>query len=229
MFSFRRIVLIIGVLALFSCKKDKQTPLDFGLDYRPLEVGQYVVYQADSIIYDDFYNPVKIDTFSYFLKEKLVKTFTDASGNKAYELYRYKKNSDTTDWVISDVWFCYIEDDKRFVQDEENIKYVKLIFPPKKNKKWDGNAQNTLNKQEYKYESVHQTESINNLSFDSVITVNQTDYENNLIYEKEYIEKYAKHIGMVYKRVYDVKKDIYTQEILSGVDYQLNVIAYGKE
>ncbi len=229
MFSVNKVIIIVIAGLFFSCKKDKQPAVDLGLDYRPLQVGNYVIYQADSIVYDDFYNPVKIDTFSFQVKEKLVKTFTDASGNSAFQLYRFKKTADTADWIVSDVWFCYVEDEKRFIQDEENVKYVKLIFPPKENEKWNGNAQNTLPEREYIYENIHQPETVNNLSFDSVVTVNQTDYQNNLIYEKEYIEKYAKHIGMIYKRIYDVKKDIATQEILSGVDYKLKVIAYGKE
>jgi hypothetical protein len=220
---------VILFVLFFSCKKDKPEIIDLGFNYRPLEVGIYVIYQADSIVYDDFFNPVKIDTFSFKIKEKIEKTFTDASGNTAYQLYRYKKSSDTTNWVVTDVWFCYREDNKRFIQEEENIKYVKLIFPPVKGEKWDGNAENTFAEKEYIYESVHIPETINNQKFDSVVTVNQSDYQNNLIYDKEYIEKYAKNIGMIYKKIYDVKKDITTQDIISGIHYELKVVAYGKE
>ncbi len=226
---YRKIILIVAFLSFWGCRKDTSSPVDLGFAYRPLTVGHYVVYQADSIVYDDFFTPVKIDTFRFKIKEKITKTFIDASGNTAYQLYRYKKTSDTTDWFVADVWFCYLEANKRLVQQEEDVKYVKLIFPPKKNEKWDGNAQNTLAAQEYIYEQVHYSDKINGITFDSLVTVNQTDYQNNLIYEKEYIEKYAKKVGMVYKRVYDVKKDISTQEILSGIDYTLKVESYGVE
>lgn len=52
-----------------------------GYDYFPTETGKYVTYKVDSIVYDDFYIPVKIDTFSFLIKE-VIDAELEKSANK---------------------------------------------------------------------------------------------------------------------------------------------------
>jgi hypothetical protein len=87
---------------------------------------------------------------------------------------------------------------------EENIRYKKLIFPVSTKSSWNGNAQNTLDPLNYSYLFVDLPRTIGNTKFDSVLQVNQQD-ATNLISKKYYIEKYARHVGLVQKQVIDVE------------------------
>ena len=56
-----RIILLIAIFS-FSCEKDSEdnvTP-DLGYAYAGLEVGQYVIYDVDSIFYDDFNSTIDL-------------------------------------------------------------------------------------------------------------------------------------------------------------------------
>jgi len=122
---------------------------------------------------------------------------------------------------------------------EDAIFYSPVVFSPQKGKKkvikYLSSAVEIFKNKNFLYKKIYNHKDFTFAEFEANfnnVIVNGIDListQNNLIYEKEYIEKYAKHIGMIYKRIYDVKKDIATQEILSGVDYKLKVIAYGKE
>jgi hypothetical protein len=102
--------------------------------------------------------------------------------------------------------------DKNVEKKEENITYIKLIFPPEINKTWNGNAQNNLGEQLYEYISVNDPDVQNNMVFDSTLTVLQSD-EDDFIIEKDYeLEKYAIGVGMYYKE-YHVAKYKYPQPV----------------
>jgi len=42
-------------------------------------------------------------------------------------------------WLLKNVWYS-VKTDKNVERVEENIRYIKLIFPIRNNAKWDGNA-----------------------------------------------------------------------------------------
>src|SRR3990167_8625748 len=90
---FFAFLLIAGI---YSCKKDPSPALDLGYNYFPDAVGTYVVYNVDSIFYDDFnVNPSNhispADTFKFQLKEKIQSVYTDNEGRPALRLERYVK------------------------------------------------------------------------------------------------------------------------------------------
>ena len=98
----------------------------------------------------------------------------------------------------------------------------------KDTKYWDGNAFNNLEEWEYYYDSLHKPKLINNLSFDSTITVIQRDNQNVVQYEKVK-EIFAVDIGLIYKSHIDL--DINLSNILdinSGRELEMTVTAYGK-
>ena len=220
-------VLLVFILSLFilACKKDKDVPKAYlGDNYAGMNIGQYIVYDVDSIVYDDFFNPVKIDTFQFKIKEVIEDYYTDAGGRQGYKMVRYKKETDTTDWVLRDVWHCYLSR-TTFEQIEENERFIKLIFPVRDGKTWNGNSMNNLSAWEYEYTNVHAAESYSPYSFDSVLTVTQIDDEN-LIEKKLSIEKYATNVGMVYKKYQMLNTEI-NGTIKSGVDYTMTISSYG--
>ena len=80
----RNNLLVIFFLALvaFSCSKENEvTVTDLGMAYAGLELGNYVVYDVDSIFYDDFNDTVITTIFQ--LKELVAEAYTDLEGEEA--------------------------------------------------------------------------------------------------------------------------------------------------
>ncbi|MBL4623958.1 MAG: hypothetical protein JKY42_02275 [Flavobacteriales bacterium] len=206
-----------------SCKKDKKViTVDLGTNYFPREVGSWVIYDVDSIIHDDNDDQAgKIDTIRFKLKEIIESEFTDTTGALNQRIERYVKISDTSDWVIKDVWSSRV-DNFRAIQVEENINFIKLIFVPEVGETWNGNAYNTLEEWEYEYTEVDIQDTINSLVLDSVLTIVQQDDAN--IIESEYSEeKYARGVGRV-SRTY-IFLDIQNE---SGLEYYELINSFGK-
>jgi len=187
----------IFTVFLFSCSKDKEIVEPYlGHDYANLEVGKYVVYDVDSFFYDDFDN--SIDSSFFQIKEVVDSKFTDLEGDEAFKIIRYRKISDTTGWVLTDVWSSKLIT-TNFQKVEENVRLLKLIFPIRGNATWNGNALNNDGEMTYEYTAIDQSETIGGNVLSNVLTVLQFE-EINLIEEKVFEEKYAKGLGMVYKR-----------------------------
>jgi hypothetical protein len=193
--------LLAGMVWIVSCKKQEPETVDLGLNYFPDRVGSYVELEVDSMVQDD--NLPFDSTYKYRLKIVVAGTFTDNSGRPSLRIERFRKKFNPNipyaqmSWVLSDVWYA-TRTLTGLEQVEENVKFHKLVFPPRKSETWNGNAYNVFEAWPYKYKTVHVRETINNFSFDSVITVQQINQEN-IVEHKFSIEKYAKGIGLVYK------------------------------
>jgi hypothetical protein len=217
-------------LVIFTCKKkDKEIiPVNYGYNYFPEKVGQYAIYEVDSIAQDDASN--KHDTTRYLLKELIAESFLDNSGRPAYRMERYykyyRKNIpyDSMNWQGPRVWYANstISTAEKV---EENVRYIKLTFPVSKGKKWDGNAYNTLGQKQYEVTSVDVPETINGVHFDSVITIKQFEQVDFIeyIYQEE---KYARNIGLVYK-VQDSLLYNGGAADTTGYTYTQQIITYG--
>ena len=194
-------------LVFFSCKKDEKTvvPINYGYNYAGLTVGKYVIYDVDSIFYNVPFGVVA--NYKFQLKEIIDSKYIDAQGNEAYKIIRYKKDTTVSpNWVHQVVWNATINN-SNFQKVEDNVRFVKLTFPIKISKKWNGNSMNTLSSWEYEYTSTHQPETIGSTALDSVTTVTQFDDKNEILIQRQfYEEKYAANIGLVSKRIIDIKK-----------------------
>jgi len=226
------ILFFLFSILFFSCKKDADTlkPRNLNQNYAGLTVGKYVIYDVDST----FYNvPFNIDTnYKFQIKEVVDSKYIDAQGNDAYKIIRYKKDTSISqNWVHQVVWNATINT-SNYQKVEDNVRFVKLIFPIKSNKIWNGNSMNTLSSWDYEYTATHQTELIGNTILDSVTTVTQFDDENEILIQRQfYQEKYAANIGMVYKESIDVKK-LYNNstglfEISEGLDITYTYNSHG--
>jgi hypothetical protein len=221
LFAFSALLLILP-----ACKKDSVIPPDpFYRDYFPTQVGSYITYDCDSIVYDDFNNTV--DTFRFQIKEYYQSEFTDNAGRRAIRLERYKKTSDTTSWFLKDVWFVTATDNQ-VEKIEEDVRYIKLVFPVKDGKEWNGNALNSLGDRTYVYENAHKPYSTGALSFDSTVTTINTDPEN-LVSEYRNTETFAARVGMVYKRYVDVEYVVPGPAIRKGVIFTMKAVEIGEE
>ena len=231
---------VVISIALFSCKKKKEpVKPDLGEAYYPGTIGKYIIYDVDSIVYDEFlYDSTH---YKYQIKEKIEQAYTDAQNRPALKLVRYIKKFDAAisysvmPWTIKDVWQVNISTTNVEIV-EENIRFVKLIFAIKQNSTWNGNSTNTLGDQEYKYSYMDAAETINSINFAKVTQVMQKDFPT-LISRQYYREKYAKDIGLVYREIIDMgfdevvplSADIFTVVKKYGVIYKSTVLSYGYE
>lgn len=228
---------IVFVSLFSSCKKDSEiTTADFGYDYFPDQVGQYVIYQVDSIWQDDISNVH--DTTRYLLKEVIASTFLDNSGRPTLRIERFKKfynpslPYDSVQWTLTDVWLAN-RTNTTAERVEENIRYIKLVFPVKEEKKWNGNIYNTLGEKEYEIISADIQEYINSINFDSVVTVKQFE-EFNWVESRYEVEKYAKRVGLAYRRqdslIFQPKdsNDFLPYDDTIGYTFTQKIISYGK-
>lgn len=206
-----------------SCKKKTEDPPDVGYRYAPTLIGKYVVYDVDSIIYDD--NNMDTTYYKYRIKEKLEELYVDNEGRNAIRLVRYIKkyvpggSYDDVPWVVKDVW-NYTKTATTLEVVEEDVRFTKLIFPVKVDATWNGNALNTIGDWEYKYNYIDRTENINGTTFENVLFVEQKDDKNkNAIHRQYFIEKYAKDIGLVYREI----KDVYSNTVVAGVPVEQRI------
>lgn len=202
--NFILLILFVAVFC-FSCKKDKDDYIapDIGQSYAGLELGKYVVYDVDSLFYNDF--TATIDTAIYKIKEVVAESYLDLEGEEAFKINRFRKDHDTLSWVLIDVWNAKLTT-TNYQKTEENVRFVKLIFPVRENVVWNGNSMNNLASRDYSYEYIDKAETIGGKSLELVLKVNQYE-ELNLIQQKQFIEKFASGVGMVYRKNMDLVRD----------------------
>ncbi|HTL81669.1 MAG TPA: hypothetical protein VL651_08185 [Bacteroidia bacterium] len=233
--NFSIISLFVFLFLIASCKKDN-TEADPGYSYFPTDIGHWCIYEVDSTVYDPFNH----DTthYRYEVKELLQSTFTDNQGREAIRVERYKRPYidtvpyDQLPWTLSRVWsFCRTSSTGEKV--EENERFVRLTFVPRKGKKWNGNEFNSIGEWDYKYSSVDEPFSINSFSFDSTALVQQICDTNRLNY-RWYRERYARHVGLIDKTVYDVSDTALAPtsvltRIVSGKIYTIKLVDWGPQ
>ncbi len=239
----------IFALTLFSCKKDVST-IDMGYNYFPDQVGRYVIYDVDSTYYDDFFTPTKVTNYKFQIKEKIQSVFTDNQNRPTLRLERYVKHYDSIvpysamSWTLRDVW---MENKTTTTAEkvEENVRFVRLIFPVIKNKTWNANAQNTNDERDFSYEFVDVPLSIGNNSFGMVL---ETLYDDGggILTSREYrTEKYARGVGLIYHQEIVVQSQPsptattlqqqtffatpIMQRITSGYQFTWTINSYGTE
>jgi hypothetical protein len=226
------VYILIGLLLfLFSCKKDTEvTPTTKGYSYAGLTVGKYVIYDVDSIFYDDFDNST--NQYYFQIKELIQSKYIDAEGEEAYRIERYKKDTAVSpNFELQVVWNSKITP-TTYQKVENNERFVKLIFPVKQGETWNGNSLNNRSTWEYECVSAHIPEQIGGIGLDSVATITQFDDGDEILIQRQfYQEKFAAKIGLVYKKVIDVKKAFNNQtgfyENSLGVDVTYTLNSYG--
>jgi hypothetical protein len=220
--------LVFLLAGLFqACEDEDELPLDLGFDYFPVESGRYVDYQVDSIYHDV---PVGVqDTFRFYVRELIDSTYLDAEDRPTNRIQRYYKQDVDDDWQLRDVWVSN-RTGTTAEKVEENIRYVKMVFPVDEGVTWDGNAQNTNEEWVYSYRDLFVEKTIGDIVYSNTLTVQQRDLEN--LIEKQFArEVYALGIGMVYKRLDSLEFTLQngTSELETGVEFSMRAIGHGVE
>lgn len=202
------------LVSFFSCKKesDDKYANNVSAGYFPLEVGHYVTYNVDSVIWNDF--DCTIDTNHYQMRFTIADTFFDNASRKSYRIETSIRSGDTVSWNPGTVMYVTpTATGLEYV--ENNLRYIKLTYPIVEGNSWDGNSMILTNDQDYsfmagwnyKYANYKQSYDQDGVSFDNTVTVNQVDetqnnpetQPNDYAYRTYSKEVYAYGIGMVYR------------------------------
>lgn len=203
---------LLFITLLISCVENTENYQIDKSDYNffPLKNGLSLTYQVDSLIYDNN-GTIKLSR-NIILKRTVIDSFIDNSGIKNYIIdENYTENGKE---IKSQFVNVYRTEDMA-VENERNLKFIKLIFPITLGKTWEGNklfdANNTIlniagepikvyENWLYRYSKMLDKYEVNGKEYSDVIEIIQTDTDYKL--EKRYsIEYYAKNIGLIYKKM----------------------------
>lgn len=205
--------LISGILV--SCKKSTQEFLTPAISkYAPLEVGKYIVYRLDSLLYIDFGTDTV--THSYEVKYEVSDSLLDNLNRKAFRITRYIRVNNIQSWTPENT-FMAIDDGTGYEFVENNLRFIKLKQPIRNGYSWKGNSfidtystsspVRYMDDWDYVYADVGQPIQLTNFNLTNTITVNERDEViGNPDDPQSYAEKnfskevYAEDIGLVYRQ-----------------------------
>ncbi|HFA50016.1 MAG TPA: hypothetical protein ENJ95_13490 [Bacteroidetes bacterium] len=194
-----------------SCKTEEDTySPDFGFDYLELRVGKYIVYEVDSTIYDPT-GDTSVFFSKTFFKEEITDTLLDNNGEILYRTERFERKAEGDPWQVTKVFTQSVQGSQGIIT-EDNLRFVKMNFPPRKFASWDGTVHfdnsiivsvageslEMFKGWRSRITELGEPDSIGNFVFDNVLTLREADNESNIEYRYS-IEKYAKGIGLAYR------------------------------
>lgn len=206
--------LLFSVLVLFSlvlmtaCEPEfiPASQAEVEMDFVPLDSLTTWEYRMDSIIFDN--EGLTVDTFVSYRQERLAGVFTDSEGKEAHRLIISKKVDWNDEYKETDLWTTQIND-AGFQRKEENLNFVKLIFPVVLGETWDGNQFLDTTKVfvageelrmytnwKYEYDSRHDSMTVRGEVFNDVLRVFQAN-NTNALHRRYSVEHYAKGVGLI--------------------------------
>ncbi len=178
--------------------------------YYPIQEGRIWEFKLDSIIYRE---TLPNDTQRWYIRQVVGAEYTDLEGRPSFPVMRYRRRTMTDAWRYDNTWTMRLwEGRAEWV--ENNLRFVKLVFPVKQGSTWNGhlflsdlanipvtescNNYEYLEDWTYQCTAIHQPGTAGSLAFDSTLTVQQTG-EQNLIEFNASEERYAAGVGLVWR------------------------------
>lgn len=189
---------LLGIVTGFaSCesKKVEPDPSRLGYDYFPLETGNYAIFDVHETYYALTANPI---TRIYQVKNEVAESFTDLAGETAFKVLRYSRRDTLANWQLDSVWTAK-RTPSQAIRTENNVSYVKMVFPMDEQLTWNGNAQNILGQEEYTMQNINKPYQLPKHAFANTVTVLHKTDTLSIIGQDKRLEVYAQGIGMIYK------------------------------
>ena len=140
---------------------------------------------------------------------------------------------DTTAWLIKDIWFA-TRTATRLEVVEENLRFIKLVFPPYEEATWKGNLFiNAIDDLawyadwEYEFTGVDESKTVGGISFAKTLTVLQIDYSENRLEYIYGLERYATKVGLIYKELIHLERSTFSGPWEKGFILIMTVNSYG--
>lgn len=214
-------VLLLFSVLLFSCGKDSVLP-DLGLDYYPIELGSYRIYDVEETTYLN-----KVPTSeSYQLRESFIEEIM-TEGELSYLLRIERRNTTDDPWLS--IKSVYIRQSNFILEyRENNVSNIAMSYPVKVGRTWDGNGLNSDAEVVYRYEEG----MADNFEVDQVKVVIR-DLPPNIVEQDQRYEIFGRGTGLIERNFTTIE---YCQSGCSGVNEPDNgvilvqqLVEYGKE
>jgi len=200
-------IFLITLVLMMACAPEDPVDPDTGLDYFPLKVGNQWLYQVEET---NINQSIEVSS-QYELRVSVADSFKNMAGGYTYILHRETRSSETNPWQSIDTWSAWFSSN-RIVQNEANVSFVKLLFPPSAGSYWNGNQFNNLpdngnlfngpDSESYQLTEIDMPMTLaNGLEFPQTLTVVQNEFEDNIVGNDLRREVYAREVGLIYKEV----------------------------
>lgn len=221
----KQLFFLVVLVVCVSCNNnDASVPALTGKDYFPTDSGRYWIYNVHEIKY----NNDTIDT-TYQRKDLIYNSYR-FQNTTIYELYRFYKPATAADWPLQpdSVW-SFTTDNNQITIKESNIEYVRLVFPIANGDTWDGNAKNTMLKDEYTVSNFGKPYAVGSLYFPETVDIVE-EHSWNFVNKRYRDRIYAKNVGLIYKNYDQLNYDptqIGQYKIEYGSVVEETLIEYG--
>ncbi|WP_353721982.1 hypothetical protein [Dyadobacter sp. 676] len=185
------ILIVIASLAV-SCDDDVTSPKN-DYEYFPLEVGSYTVYEVKEEIYSAGKTEPK--TSSWQEKDQIIDK-TDDGDSESFILARFTRSTGSDYWVKTKEFRINRTPDKILTSIDSET-FFSLIFPVSESVRWNGNAYNNRDKEDYFYQDINRPYSESKQRFDNTLTVVER-MDSSIINRYTGIKKYALGVGLIY-------------------------------
>jgi len=216
------IAIVVLSFGIWSCDKEIEDiePQGFENKYFPLEIGDTLCYQIQSINIDK--ESGVNDTLNYQIKEIIESLTEDVNKYKTYRLERYYRETVGAEWLILNVWQIR-QYQRKIHRIEDNIEYIRLLTPVSASDSWDVNLFNTEEGLDCEISRIE-----NNAKGISTAFVVCRD-ESSLIDKRFSEEQYSENIGLTSKILIDVELNIdpslpWEEKVTKGTIYYQNII-----
>ncbi|QJD80052.1 hypothetical protein [Spirosoma rhododendri] len=189
-----RYLLLLSFVWLLSCQREPVADTGPWYDYAPVATGRYNIYDVSEQRYALNAAPLQR---TYQVKEVVGTPYTDATGQPAYRLLRYRRASATTDWQLDSIWAVQ-RTDNQLLRTENGQAFVSLLFPVRERLQWNGNRYNALGEEPYELRNVGLPYRVSDTTYDQTLTVvGQND--STLVSQDKRLTVFAQQVGIVYR------------------------------
>lgn len=206
----RELLYLLTLIIAFGCGKNvtENVVTVENSNYYPVKVGTYRIYKMDSTVYSDlFADTIKT---TYRLKEHLSEAFLDNSGQQIYRVMRYLQLANDSGTFNGQPW-RFLEsttikpngDEIQIVED--NAVYLKLLFPLKVNKQWNGNIYNTKGVQTYTVSDIDISKQVMGQNVLTTKIIEQS--QRSKLAVQEQWKRYAQNLGLVHFEQWNISSD----------------------
>lgn len=222
--------LLLLIVVLSACQ---DSDVEFsreriGMHYFPMEVGSFRIYQ----IQETRYTLIGSEFNEFQLREQIVDSTLLIDGQVQYEVRRERRQDENSTWEIDSVWTARVSTN-RAILIENNVPLVKLVFPIENQLTWDGNAYNTREFDEYRYDRTLADTVLHDQSYENLWTVVQSDFGTDILGRNDRYEVYAPNVGLIIKKsiIWNFCQSDCSSEnqIVAGRELLQSIISYGKE
>jgi hypothetical protein len=219
---------ILVITFLFASCRETENPItDFGLDYQPLEIGRYWVYEVEETV---VFGENDSQTSEFYWRDIIDYSFRNAENEEVFVVKREKSN-DLNNWeVIGNYAMQY----KRMalLRNFENLITVNLVFPPEVGLSWDAMAYAAAERDEFKVEFMGNA-TVGEQFFQRSLRVLQEEDDDEITFRDNRYEIFTKGVGLV-EHYYEVftycsRNDCLGEMIIdSGRKTHQKILLYGK-